>query len=126
MNYHNFDDKTNTNDNCFSFMLIVVNLFYCYCFCIIITFLSFKIKNKIFDMAFSILFVIYFFLPNELFCNSLEYFNVNIILGESCSTTYTHLFINYYIYGFLIGFALFYNNDITNENSLQNSNIIYI
>ena len=123
MNYHNFDDKTNTNDNCFSFMLIVVNLFYCYCFCIIITFLSFKIKNKIFDMAFSILFVIYFFLPNELFCNSLEYFNVNIILGESCSTTYTHLFINYYIYGFLIGFALFYNNDITNENSLQNSNI---
>ena len=45
MNYHNFDDKTNTNDNCFSFMLIVVNLFYCYCFCIIITFFSFKIKN---------------------------------------------------------------------------------
>ena len=45
------------------------------------------------------------------------------MLGEICSISKTHLFINYYLLGFLIGFALFYNNDITNENSLQNSNI---
>jgi len=50
-----------------------------------------------------------------------NYFNISLLFGENCSTTYTHLFINYYFLGILIGFALFYNNDITNENSYQNS-----
>ena len=45
------------------------------------------------------------------------------MLGEMCSISKTHLFINYYLLGFLIGFALFYNNDITTDNSLQNTNM---
>ena len=124
MHYYNFKKLTgNINDNCFHFMIIFINLFYCYCFCIILTYLSFKIKNKIFDIAISILFLINFLLPNELYCDYLEYFNVGIILGETCSTTCTHLFIKYYSFGYLIGFALFYNNDITVENSLQISDV---
>jgi hypothetical protein len=52
-----------------------------------------------------------------------KYINIKLLLGETCSTHFPHLFINYYFLGFLIGLALFYNNDITHENSLQNSSI---
>ena len=127
MNYANYHEEDNFNENCFEFMIIVVNLFYCYCLCIFLTYISFKIKNKIFDISLSIIFIIYYFLPNSISCKSYldihNYFNINLLFGETCSITYTHLFINYYFLGFLIGFALFYNNDLTNEYSLQNSNI---
>ena len=123
LHYNNFSFSTNTNESCFHFMILFINMFYCYCLCMILTFIAFKIKNKIYDIIISILFIIYFVIPNNLFCDSLEYFNINIMLGETCSLSKTHLFINYYMFGFLIGFALFYNNDITTENSLQNSDI---
>ena len=87
------------------------------------TYLSFKIKKSIFDIILSILFLGAFFLPNEFSCQYFDYFNINVLLGEFCSTTYTHLFIKYYFFGFLIGFALFYDYDITQDNSLQNSDI---
>ena len=127
MHYENYNEKNIFNQNCFQFMIIMVNLFYGYFFCILITYISFKIKNKIFDIVLSIIFVISFLLPNNLSCNSYledhKYFNVHLLFGENCSTTYTHLFINYYFFGFLIGLAFFYNNDMMNENSLQNTNI---
>ena len=66
-------------------------------------------------------------MPHSFSCKSYledhNYFNIEFLFGETCSITFTHLFINYYFLGFLIGFALFYNNDITNENSLNNSTI---
>ena len=123
MNYHNFIGHTNTNESCFQFMIIMTNMFYCYCFCIILTFLCFKIKKSLFDIIISLIFLVGFFLPNEFSCEYFDYFNINVILGENCSTTYTHLFIKYYFFGFLIGFALFYDQDLTQDNSLQNSQI---
>ena len=123
MNYHNFIGHTNTNESCFQFMIIMTNMFYSYCFCIILTFLSFKIKKSIFDIIISLIFLVGFFLPNEFTCEYFDYFNINVILGENCSTTYTHLFIKFYFFGFLIGFALFYDQDLTRDNSLQNSEI---
>ena len=125
LHYRNFTDQNNSDESCFQFMLIMINLFYCYCFCILLIFIIFKIKNKIFDICISIVFIISFFLPHSISCQSYlkehNYFNISLLFGEKCSTTYTHLFINYYFLGILIGFALFYNNDITNENSYQNS-----
>ena len=123
MHYHNFNFARNTNESCFQFMIMYVNMFYCYILCLLLTYIAFKIKNKIYDIIISILFLISFLIPNNLSCKPLEYFNINIILGEICSTSQTHLFINYYFLGFFIGFALFYNNDITTDNSLQNSNM---
>ena len=126
LHYRNFTDQNNSDESCFQFMLIMINLFYCYCLCILLIFISFKIKNKIYDIAISIVFIISFFLPHSISCQSYlkghNYFNINLLFGENCSTTYTHLFINYYFLGILIGFALFYNNNITHENSFQNSN----
>ena len=125
LNYRNFSDQIYSDDSCFQFMLIMINLFYCYCIFLLLIFISLKIKNKIFDIVISLLFLISFFLSHSISCQSYlqdhKYFNINLLFGESCSTTYTHLFINYYFLGILIGFSLFYNNDITNENSFQNS-----
>ena len=123
MHYNNFTSHTNNNESCFKFMIVMVNLFYCYCICILLTYISFKIKKKIFDIIISIIFLICFFLPHEISCDYLDYFNINMLSGELCSITYTHFFIKYYFFGFLIGIALFYDNDITQDNSLQNSNV---
>ena len=123
MNYQNFESSTNANTSCFQFMIIMVNLFYCYFFCILLTYISFKIKKKLFDIIISICFIIGFFLPHEFYCDYTNYFNINVVLGEKCSTTFTHLFIKYYFFGYLFGIAIFYDNDITQENSLQISEI---
>ena len=127
MQYANYKEQDVLQGNCFNFMIIMVNLFYCYFIFIILTFVVFKLRKKLFDIIISIIFIINFFLPHNISCYSYfeehNYFNLKLFLGEKCSTTYTHLFINYYFVGFLIGIALFYNNNITNENSLQNSGI---
>ena len=127
MQYTNYNAQDGLNENCFQFMIILVNLFYCFFICILLTYIVFKMKSKIFDIIITIIFLINLFLPNSIFCNSFlaehNYFNIKLLFGETCSLTHTHLFIKYYFLGYLIGFALFYNNDITNENSLQNSSI---
>ena len=127
MNYANYNEQDSLNENCFQFMIIMVNCFYCYCICILLTYIIFKLKSKIFDIIISIIFLTNFLLPNGISCNSFldehNYFNIKMLLGETCSLTYTHLFINYYFFGFLIGIAIFYNNDLTNPDSLQNSSI---
>ena len=127
MQYQNFKENSSQNKECFQFMIIMMNMFYCYIFVLIITYLSFKIKNKKYDYLIIFLFLINYLLPNNLSCKSIleinKYINIKLLLGETCSTQFPHLFINYYFLGFLIGLALFYNNDITHENSLQNSSI---
>jgi len=127
MQYQNFKEISSQNKECFQFMIIMMNMFYCYLFVLIITYLSFKLKSKKYDYLIILIFLINYLLPNNLSCKSISdinsYININLLLGEICSTNFTHLFINYYFLGFLIGLALFYNNDITHENSLQNSSI---
>ena len=125
MQYQNFNEKIFESKDCFQFMIIMVNMFYCYIFVILLTYISYKIKNIKLDFFFAILFAVYYFIPNNILCKAYynEYLNTKFLFGETYSTKYTHLFINYYFFGFLIGLAIFYNNDITNENSLQNSNI---
>ena len=127
MQYSNYEEQDGIKENCFNFITVMINLFYCYLIFIILTFVSFKLRKKLFDIIISIIFIINFCIPNSVSCTSYlekhNYFNIKMLLGEKCSTTYTHLFISYYFFGFLIGIALFYNKDITNDNSLQNSGI---
>ena len=127
MQYQNFKEDSSLNKECFQFMIILMNMFYCYLIVLIITYLSFRIKSKKYDYLISFLFLINYLLPNNLSCKSIlkinECINIKLLLGETCSTHFPHLFINYYFLGFLIGLSLFYNNDITHENSLQTSSI---
>jgi hypothetical protein len=127
MQYQNFKENSSQDKECFQFMIIMMNMFYCYLFVLLVTYLSFKLKSKKYDYLIIFLFLINYLLPNNLSCKSIleinSYININLLLGETCSTHFPHLFINYYFLGFFIGLALFYNNDITHENSLQNSSI---
>ena len=121
---YNFDE---TKSECFQFMIIMINLFYCYLFFILLMYIGFKVKNKIFDFFIFIILLINFVFPNDIICNyqsiNDKTLNINLLFGETCSTKVTHIFLKYYFLGFFIGLSIFYNNDITHENSLQNSSI---
>ena len=121
--YQNFFENFSNNTECFHFMIIMTNLFYCYLLVILLTYISYKVKNSKCDKLLVIVFFMYFIVPNNWLCNVHynDYFNIHFLFGERYATKYTHLFIKYYFYGFLIGLSIFYNNDITHEKSMQNS-----
>ena len=117
----------NNKKECFQFIIFMTNMFYCYIIVLLLVYISFKLKKKIYDYT-----IMFLFLINYLASNGLTYyfssesekvqkFNINLLFGEFFSIKYTHLFINYYFFGFLIGLALFYNNYITHEKTIQNS-----
>ena len=116
----NYDDK-----ECFQFMIIMTNLFYCFIFFILLIYISYKIKNSKFDLIIVIALLCYFIIPNNWLMKGPknDYFNISFLFGENYTTKFTHLFINYYFLGFLIGLSIFYSNDITHEKSLSNSPI---
>ena len=115
---------------------------------LIITYLSYKIRNKIFDysiLAVNILLYIipifnwtkYHFCKNEYEWKNFELiqkcdeYNINFVLGQNFSEKYTHYFINFYYFGFLIGVMMFYYNEnvfskynciniINNNNNINN------
>jgi hypothetical protein len=106
---------------------------------LIITYLSYKIRNKIFDysiLAVNILLYIipmfnwtkYHFCKNEKEWKNFELiqkcdeYNINFVLGQNFSEKYTHYFINFYYFGFLIGVMMFYYN----ENVFSKYNCINI
>ena len=125
--YNNFNEQILQEKECFKFIIFMTNMFYCYLIVILLTYISFKIKRKIYDYFIIIIFLINYIIPNNFSCKSLtdqtKYSNINILFGETCSIKFTHLFIKYYFFGFLIGLSIFYNNDITHEKSIQNSSI---
>ena len=123
MHYRKYGEELLQDKECMQFMLIMINMFYCYLLVILITYTSFRLKNKKFDYAVVIIYIINFMIPNNFYCVSSvdKYLNINLLLGEIDSIKFTHLFINYYFLGFLIGLALFYNNVITQDNSFINS-----
>ena len=106
--------------SCFKFTVIMVNEFICFSFILLVIYLSLKIKNIIFDYFILILFIINAFL-SILQCNMSigEYYKFENLMQSNCSLKYTHLFPNIYLSGFFIGMAIFYYNDLTNNNSLE-------
>ena len=125
MHYRKYGDYFFKDKECMQFMLVMINMFYCYLFIIFIIYISYKLKNKKFDYTVIIIYIISFIIPNNISCVSSEdkILNINLLFGEFNSIKFTHLFINYYFLGFLIGLALFYNNVITEDNSFINSPI---
>ena len=107
------------------FINIYLNEFVLLIFMLCITFLSYKIKNKIFDISILIINVILYFVPlfnwtNYEFKENEEY-TLLYVLGQNFSEKYTHYFINFYYFGFLLGVMLFYQN----ENNYHKLNIKY-
>ena len=120
-----YKDFKDYKAGCFQFIIFTTNLFYCYIIVILLTYFSFKIKRLIYDYLVIAIFCLNYVVSNNFSGESIKDYNINIhlLFGEISSTKFTHLFFNYYFLGFLLGLSIFYNNDITRQNSIQNSPI---
>ena len=98
------------------FINIYLNEFVLIIFMMIITFLSYKINNNIFDYIILFINVVLYIIPafnwtKYDFENNCEDYSLIYILGQNFSEKYTHYFINFYYFGFMIGVLLFYQNE---------------
>ena len=111
------------------FINVYLNEFVILIFMIFIAYFSFKIKNVIFDWIIFIINIGLYILPAfnltkyNIDDNSDEKYTLFHVLGQNFSEKYTHYFINFYYFGFLLGVMFFYNNEINNykKNRLDDS-----
>ena len=111
------------------FVNVYLNEFYLIILMLIITYASYKLKNNIFDFAILIINVILFILPAievlHPFKGNIEEQNYTLkyILGQNYTEKYTHFFINFFYFGFLIGVMKFYHEQNI-YNMKKNKNIL--
>ena len=135
------------------FINIYLNEFVLFLFMIMITYLSYKLRKKLFDYFILIINIVLYIIPlfnltkykfgeydkNDTKCEKCERYNLPFVLGQYFSEKYTHYFINFYYFGFIIGVMMFYYNENINSkfhnpkriniyksnNSSQSSNTSY-
>ena len=96
------------------FVNICFNEFYLIIIILIITYISYKIKNQIFDYAVLIINAILYILPAITSLNPYKgniedkHYTLIYVLGQNYSEKYTHYFINFFYFGFLLGVMKFY------------------
>ena len=111
------------------FVNVYLNEFYLLIIMLIITYFSYKLKSKIFD---------YIILGINIFLYILPLFDFNrhnvkkedllytlrYVLGQNYSEKYTHYFINFFYFGFLIGVMKFYHDEnIANRKKKKKDNL---
>ena len=110
------------------FVNVCFNEFYLIILIIIIAYVSYVLQNKIFDLIILIINTILFIFP------AIEVFNphkgnfadqdyrLQNALGQNYSEKYTHYFINFFYFGFLLGVMKFYHEqNIYNNKKKKNS-----
>ena len=138
--YYEFDESgfvipspflTNTE----LFINIYLNEFVLLIFMLIITYLSYKIRRKLFDYCLLginiLLYIIPIFNWTKYNIGQKQLYYLFFVLGQYFSEKYTHYFINFYYFGFIIGVMMFYHNEninckyncinIINNNSERNN-----
>ena len=96
------------------FVNICFNEFYLIILILIITYISYKIKNQIFDYAVLIINAILYIFPAITSLNPYKgniedkHYTLIYVLGQNYSEKYTHYFINFFYFGFLLGVMKFY------------------
>ena len=99
------------------FVNVCFNEFYLIILMINITYISYRLKNDIFDFAILIINIILFILPAIGKLNPMhqdiheQKYTLKYVLGQNYSEKYTHYFINFFYFGFLIGVMKFYHDD---------------
>lgn len=129
--------------NCFKFTNIFVNEFYCFILVLLIIYLSYKIRNKWFDLFWSVALVINsicsFLVMSEIQYTELSiyegdkivkdgihYYTYSNVMGHNYNEKYTHLFLNFYLMGLLVGFCYFYYHDAVDKNSMSQDKEKYL
>ena len=100
------------------FVNIYFNEFYLLIIILIITYLSYLLKSRIFDIIILIANIILFFIPLLRLINPDfgDKYTLKYVLGQNYTEKYTHYFVNFFYFGFLIGVMLFYQQEIQNSN----------
>ena len=113
-----------TNSNLF--VNVYFNEFYLLIIMILIAYLSYILRNKIFDYSIFIINVILFFLPifdlNKQIKKGEQPYSLRYALGQNYTEKYTHYFINFFYFGFIIGVMKFYLDE--NKLKIKNKNKI--
>jgi hypothetical protein len=92
-----------------------------------ITYISYKIRHRLFDFFILIINIILYILPAfnltkyEFNNKGVEKYTLPYVLGQNFSEKYTHYCINFYYFGFIIGVMMFYYN----ENMFSKFNIAH-
>ena len=134
-NYYQFYEYNLTNyivpspflTNTDLFINIYLNEFALLIFMLFITYLSYKIKNKKGNMYFDILIlvinIIAYLIPafnwTKYEIKKDERYTLLHVLGQNNSEKYTHYFINFYYFGFMLGVMLFYQNENIYQQSIS-------
>ena len=110
------------------FVNVYFNEFYLIILMLIITYISFKFQNKIFDLVVLIINVILFIFPAieafHPYKGNIEEQNYTLryVLGQDYTEKYMHFFINFFYFGFLIGVMKFYREqNIYNMKKKKNT-----
>ena len=108
---------TNTN----LFVNVYFNEFYLLIIMILISYISYILRNKIFDFAILFINIILFILPIFDLNSSIDdiikkdhgnvLYSLKYVLGQNYTEKYTHYFINFFYFGFLIGVMKFYHDE---------------
>ena len=111
------------------FVNVYFNEFYLLIIMIIITYFSYFFRNKIYDYSILGINIILFILPIfdlnkhqeiDKYAEKDEqkrYYTLRYVLGQNYSEKYTHYFINFFYFGYLIGVMKFYyDENITSRN----------
>ena len=107
------------------FVNVYFNEFYLLIIMLIITYLSYKLRNKIFDYIILGLNIFLYLIPMlnlNKYNEEVESYTLRYVLGQNYSEKYTHYFINFFYFGYLIGVMKFYyDENISNKNKKNNT-----
>jgi hypothetical protein len=100
------------------FVNVYLNEFYLLVLMLFITFISYKLRSKIFDYSILSINIILYFLPlldlnkhaEREKGEELKY-TLRYVLGQNYTEKYTHYFINFFYFGFVIGVMKFYYDE---------------
>ena len=127
---HSFEVPSPFLTNASLFVNVYFNEFYLLIIMIFICYLSYILRNKIFDFVVLIINVVLFFLPifdlNKSINKDNLLYSLKYALGQNYTEKYTHYFINFFYFGFMIGVMKFYydENKFRKKNKKKKSPII--
>ncbi len=100
------------------FVNVYLNEFYLTVLMLFISYFSYLLHNKIFDYIILIINIILYYLPlldlnkhAEIKKGEILNYTLRYVLGQNYTEKYTHYFINFFYFGFLIGVMKFYYDE---------------
>jgi hypothetical protein len=120
-----YKEKIGKYEYCFSFAYILVNELYCIIICSFLFFLFFKLRSKLLEYTFLILFFISILFSFLYFKNIKgQFYYKRYVIGEDLSLKFLGIFFQYFFIGCISGLVYYYstvmNLDLEKYNIFEN------